>query len=143
MSDEAFFGFLSACREQLSAKQMAFNERLEPNAEWSYDFESSSLTVGPKGFRITAIGTQNSVDQTWLWAWANEGFPASARDAASQIKSLYELTGFKVFDDPGIAANPSDAEDLAACAVHQLDAVGLFLSPHEDTTLYLAVHESE
>lgn len=142
MSDEAFFAFLDACRNELAAKQQAFNERLEPNAEWTYDLDSASLNIGRCKFSITAIGTHSSEYQTWLWAWANDTFPKTARDASAAIKSLYNLTGFKVFDDPGINASSADAQDFSACAMHQLDAIGLFRSPSDDATLYLAVHES-
>ena len=90
-------------------------------------------------FPITAIGTHSAERQTWLWAWANDSCPSAAREASAAIKSLYDLTGFKVFDDIGIDASSGDAQDLSACAIHALGAIGLYRCPSE-ATLYLAVH---
>lgn len=139
-SDDEFFQFLNACRAELESRQAAFVATLDPQAQWSYDLDSGRLRVGAADFPITAIGTHNPDRQTWLWAWANESFPDAARDASAAIRSLFELTGFRVFADPGIGASSGDAQDLSACAIHTLGAIGLFRCPGNEATLYLAVH---
>jgi hypothetical protein len=140
MSDEEFFAFLAACRDELTAKQARFQERIRGAARWSYDMAVGSLTLGSERFSMTPIGTHSPQYQTWLWAWANEDFPPVAREAARQLQALHAVTGFRVFLDPGIGASSADAQDFAALAVHQLGAIGMFRSPSEGPTLYLAVH---
>ena len=100
-----------------------------------------SLIIGSERFPITPVGTHSPEYQSWLWAWANEDFPPLARDAARQLQALHTLTGFRVFLNPGIAASAVDAQDFAALAVHLLGAIGVFRSPSDGPTLYLAVHE--
>jgi hypothetical protein len=142
MSDEEFFAFLDACRQELVAKQTRFQQRIAGRERWHYDLADCSLLLGGERFAITPIGTHSPQYQTWLWAWANEDFPPAARDASRQLQALYDVTGFRVFRDPGISASSSDAQDFAALAVHQLGAIGFFRCPSEDgPTLYLAVHE--
>lgn len=140
MSDQQFFEFLETCRDELETKQAKFTSMLPVDAQWHYDLDTARLRIGNHEFPITAIGTHNDQHQTWLWAWANESFSAAARDASGATKSLYDVTGFKVFAEVGIDASSGDAQDLTACAIHALDAIGFYRCP-SDATLYLAVHE--
>jgi hypothetical protein len=131
MSDAKFFAFLSACRAELLDKQPRFDKRIAGAKTWHYDLDDNTLRLGDSVFPITAIGSHSPERQTWLWAWANEGFPAGARTASRGLQDLYHVTGFRVFIDPGIPAWPADAQDFTALAVHQLDAVGFFRAPAE------------
>lgn len=139
MTDDEFSAFLNSCRTELAAKQTTFANSLPNDSEWYYDLEMEQLRFGPQEYRITAIGTHNQDLQTWRWAWANDSFPNSTRSSSSQIKSLFQITGFKVFTDDGINATSNDSQNLSACAIHVLGADGLFRCPGE-ATLYLAVY---
>jgi hypothetical protein len=141
MSDEGFFDFLAACRDELADKQLRFQRRIAGAASWNYDLRDCSLTFGSARFPMTPVGTYSPEYETWLWAWANEEFPEIARVASREIQSLHSVTGFRVFIDPGIPASSDDAEDLTALAVHQLGAIGFFREASSSPTLYLAVHE--
>jgi hypothetical protein len=141
MSDEEFFAFLTACRDELAEKQVRFQQRIAAAARWSYEMADCSLTIGAERFPMTPIGTHSPESQTWLWAWANEDFPPVAREASRRLQGLHGVTGFRVFLDSGIAASSADAQDFAALAVHQLGAIGFFRAPSDGPTLYLAVHE--
>lgn len=141
MTDEEFFAFLVACREELAAKQSAFQQRVAGATNWRYEMSDGSLTLGEARFGMTPIGTFSPECQTWLWAWANEGFPELARKASRRIQGLHAVTGFKVFVDPGIDAAVEDAEEFSALAIHELDAIGLFRCPSGGPELFLAVHE--
>jgi hypothetical protein len=141
MSDDEFCAFLGACREELTIKQAAFQERIAGASRWHYEMDDGSLTIGETSFGMTPIGSFSPQYQTWLWAWANEDFPEVARAASRQIQELHAVTGFQVFLDPGINSSPADALDFAALGVHQLAAIGLFRCPSEGPVLYLAVHE--
>lgn len=142
LSDEEFFAFVDACREELEIKQKIFQQRIADCDRWFYDLADNSLTLDTLRFRITALGTFSPEYKTWLWAWANQDYPETAREASRQIQSLYSITGFRVFATEGIEASSADAQDLSAMAIHQLDSIGLFKCPSDGPTLYLAVHES-
>jgi hypothetical protein len=141
MSDEEFFGFLAACREELAHKQERFQRRINGASRWSYEMADCSLTIGSERFPMTPVGTYSPEQQTWLWGWANDAFPPAAREASRPLQELHAVTGFRVFLDTGIEASSADAQDFAALAVHQLDAIGFFRSSSSGTTLYLAVQE--
>jgi hypothetical protein len=141
MSDDEFFTFVATCRHELAAKQAGFQQRIAGGSRWNYEMAEGSLSIGDTRFGMTPIGTFSPEYQSWLWAWANEDFPAEARAASRRIQELHAVTGFRVFLDRGIGASPADAEDLVALAVHQLGALGLFRCPSDGSVLYLAVHE--
>jgi hypothetical protein len=141
MSDDEFFTFLCACQNELKAKQVDFQRQIADASPWCYEMQDGSLTIGDNRFGMTPIGSFSPQYQTWLWAWANEGFPLSARDSSRRIQGLHAVTGFQVFLDPGITASAADALDFVALAVHQLGAISFFRSPSDAAVLYLAVHE--
>jgi hypothetical protein len=142
MSDDEFFAFVAACRKELSDKQERLLQRIEGADRWSFDLADGTLTVAAQRFGITAVGTHSSEYDTWLWAWANEHFPDSARASSRRLQTLHDLTGFRVFLGEGISASSADALDFTALAVHLLDAIGFFRCSSEGgLTLYLAVHE--
>ena len=144
MSDEEFYSFLDACRDELTVKQTNFQKRIAGAGRWHYEMADSSLVIGEIEFGMTPIGTYSHEYQSWLWAWANEDFPEVARAASRQIQGLYDVTGFRVFLDEGIGASTLDAQDFAALAIHQLGAIGFYRCPSEGDgpVLYLAVHET-
>lgn len=139
MSDDEFVAFVAACRDELAAKQTAFEQQVARSDRWHYDMADGSLTIGSTRFAMTPIGTFSPEYQSWLWAWANEDFPDTARAASRRIQGLHAVTGFRVFLEPGIGASFADAQDLAMLAVHQLEAIGLFRCPSDGPVLYLAV----
>ena len=143
MSDEEFFTFLNACRDELAVKQADFQKRIAGAPKWYYDMVEESFTIGEMRFGMTPIGTYSHDYQTWLWAWANRDFPEVARTASRQIQDLFAVTGFRVFLNEGIEASTTDAQDFAALAVHQLGASGFYRCPSEgaEPVLYLAIHE--
>ncbi len=141
MSDETFFEFLNHCHAELEVKQAKFQQRISTAPNWRYELNDRTLTVGDKRFGMTPIGTFSPEYQTWLWAWANDDYPESAKSAARLIQGLFDVTGFQVFRDPGIEASSSDAQDFVALAVHQLGAIGFFRCPSQGPTLHLAVFE--
>jgi uncharacterized protein DUF6882 len=145
MSDEAFFAFLAACRDELAGKQARFQQRIAGARRWHYEMADGSLVIGDTDFGMTPIGTHSPAFESWLWAWANEDFPEVARAKSREIQGLHSATGFKAFLDPGIKASAADAQDFATLAVHQLGAIAFFRCPSEDAApvLYLAVHEPD
>jgi hypothetical protein len=141
LSDAEFSAFLASCRRQSALKQREFAEEVQGASRWDYDMDNQTLSIGSVVYGMTPIGTYSPDHKTWLWAWANDAFPAAAREGSAEIQVLHGTTGFRVFIDPGIPCSAKDADDLVALAVHALDARAFFRCPSNDPTLFLAVHE--
>ena len=141
LSDNEFLAFLVSCRNELAAKQVIFERRIQGASRWYYNMAEGTLAIDDFLFGMTPIGTHNPAHNSWLWAWANEDFPAGARTASRRIQSLHAVTGFRVFIDSGTQVSSPDAQDFTALAVHILEAIGFFRCPSDGTVLYLAVHD--
>ena len=142
MSDEEFARFLDACRQEMEKKQPLFWKRVQSAERWWCELGEGTLAFDDCKFPITVVGTHSGERQTWLWGWANESFPESARDASRRLQSLFKRTGFRVFVDPGMPASSDDAQDLVAFAIHELDGIGFYRCPSDDgPTLCVVVHE--
>jgi len=141
LSDADFAAFLSSCRQESAAKQDDFAQAIQGASRWFYDMDDQSITIGDVVYGMTPIGTYSPVYKSWLWGWANDDFPEAARRASAQIRILHEITGFRVFADPGISASAKDADDFAVLAVHALDARAFFRCPSDGPMLFLAIHE--
>ena len=142
MTDEEFGDFLARSRSELAVRQDGFQRRIEGYKKWFYDLESCVLTLDGTSFSITPIGTFSPKYQSWLWAWANDEFPALAREKSKRIQGLHEVTGFQVFVVPGLNATPNDSDDFVALSLLQLKAIGFFRSPstnEEVPSLFLAI----
>lgn len=142
MTDDEFAALQQRSESELAEKQAVFVQRIGGSASWHYDLDASTLVVGMQRFAITAIGTHNASMNTWLWAWANDSFSDRARAVASEIRCLAQITGFQVFEMPGIQASRDEAHVFTALAVHVLAAIGFFRVEDDDRTLFLAVHEA-
>lgn len=140
LSDDEFADFLSACHKVLLMKQNSFMLHIAGAEQWHYDMPSGRLHIGSQTFGMTPIGTYSSPYESWLWAWANDDFPADVRALASGIQALHGTTGFGVFLQPGISASLDDVDDFVALAVHALGADAFFRCTSNEPTLYLAVH---
>src|SRR5262249_18378839 len=57
MSDDDFFAFLAACRDELAAKQAGFQQRIAGAPRWQYELADGSLTIGGTRFGMTPIGS--------------------------------------------------------------------------------------
>lgn len=141
MTDEEFNALLLTCQDELATKQAKFQETLAQHVRWDYDLDAGTLRLGDEQFAITVAGTYSAKYESWLWGWANEDFPATARENSARLKQLHDLTGFRVFAEPGTSATSVDAQVFTALAIHLLDGLGLFRVPGENDgpTLYFAV----
>jgi hypothetical protein len=139
MTDMEFRALLDRCREELAAKQALFTADCISSAPYHYDLNQGVLAVGSERYASSLVGTRSITNGTWLWGWANDSFSDSVRQAASRAKSLYDVTGFRVFIDPGVHASKQDAEDFTALTVHAIDAIGFWRYAGEDNEMYLAV----
>ena len=142
LTDEEFFAFLQACRDELASKQERFQERIAAAERWHYELADGILSLDAQMYPITVVGTHSAEHQTWLWGWANDSFPPAAREESRRIQALFDRTRFRLFLDEGMPAKSIDAQDITAMAIHELGAIGMFRVPSQaGPTLYLAVHE--
>jgi hypothetical protein len=125
MTDAEFEALLQSSRAEFIEKPRRLQFRIAGAKRWFYDLASSSITFDDQSYPILAIWTFNPTRMTWLLGWANKDFPSTAHEGSSVIRSLYDVTNFRVISDPGTRADAQDAEASSAMAVHLVGAIGL------------------
>lgn len=112
------------------AEQLEIFNAFMPVGEWSADLGHCLFRQAGRELRISLLGTYDTNEQSWLWAWANPGFQGSPVVGAAekvrqygQAQGLAEFTGegmdLSGFEDPRRAA-----ETLAFAAMGVLGAAG-------------------
>lgn len=114
--------------------------------EWRFDPEAGTLAFGD-GERIGIIaraailGTYDTKDGTWLWAWANPHLDALSADAARVRDEHPEIPELAA---PSLKGGETKAWALAAAAAHLLEARGCYRLPGEgEIVTFVALLELE
>jgi hypothetical protein len=142
--DQAFDRLLHAALAEYSDKQKLFGQRLERLPKWNLDLSGCTLSFSGEGqaaemHSITPIATYLPTKRSWLWAWANDGIPATARDKSSRLKGLTEKTQYRVFTTPTFEASLDEVDELCALALQELAARAVFKSKEDEPWLFVSI----
>jgi hypothetical protein len=149
MTDEEFDAFVAESVEALEKKQEKLQEEFGLGSHADYLFDQATGTLEFKGSsgvvqvraQVVPIGSFSERSETWQWAWANESLLPELRGQAEQCRGLETATGFGVFGQPVVKADPEMPWELAAMAVRQLDAHGCYRAPISAGALFLAIRD--
>lgn len=146
MTNEQFDNYLDECYEKLESKQQKFLESYEIDRfdEYWYDQEHGILQFKIDNqvkleFNVVFIGSWSSLSNSWMWSWANESMIDSARSESVFLKGLQNKTGSEVFANPFFECDEEMAYELTAFAVDYSNAIGMYMSPDESSSLFMAV----
>lgn len=148
MTEAEFEDFLQQCTDELRGKQARLEAEygLGKMGRWKLDHHEGVLDFfDAQGshrlrFPVVPLGTWASVPETWKWGWANSHIEAPLRDKAAVLKELAAITDYELFADAEpVAADEGMAWELAAVAVHHLQAIGCYRAPNRETFLFLAL----
>jgi hypothetical protein len=104
---------------------------------WDLD-QSAGLLVFSNADGSTAkcpaqvVGTYNSADHSWLWAWANPSVIDSLKTDSLKVKNYGERNGFKQLTQSAWEGSVTDAWSMAAIACKVSESQGIYQGPGED-----------
>lgn len=138
MTEEQFQSFIESSMAELQSKQNHLQEAflLGEWPRWWFDQEREVIqfldehnSVAVEADTIN-IGSFAPSSNSWKWAWSNQSVLPALREKSERIKQLSDVTGIELFS----FENPFDADEhmaweLAAMAVKQLQAEGLYRAP--------------
>ncbi|MFF8842503.1 DUF6882 domain-containing protein [Streptomyces sp. NPDC015127] len=121
---------LTEAHSAWGAEQLETFNAFLPMGEWSADLGQCLYRQSGRELRISLLGTFDTDERSWLWAWANPGFQGTpVVRAAEEVRQYGEAHGLREFteelihlaghDDPRLAA-----ENLAFTAMGVLGAAG-------------------
>lgn len=113
-----------AYNEMELQSQVAINTWGLDTAAWSVDLNEGLITFtnDEKGLIITApvqvIGTYNTEDSTWLWAWDHPSINESVAEFSKKVKIFGEKYGLSQLNTRKIVASMDEAWEFTALACH-------------------------
>jgi hypothetical protein len=146
MSDFDFDSYLTNALAELDGKQDALRDAhgigafsrfvVDYVAESLEFFEGEALRARAT---IIPVATHLPAKNSLKWAWANDQYPQTVRDAASRLRGLSDLIGFEVFRSALMECDESMAWEIAALACKYMQAIGVYRVPHGHIHSYVLI----
>lgn len=102
---------------------------LQEKGDLVFSFADGLKAVAP----AQIIGTYNSTDGTWLWAWANSSINDSLKKDAQKMREFGEKNKIEQLTVRKWVGTQEDAWAMAAVAVKLCGAQGAYRGPASDT----------
>jgi hypothetical protein len=149
MTDKQFDAFVAQAVRALEQKQDLLTDTYGLGKYEEFWFDQSTGVLQFKDATgcvqseatVTPIGSYSQKSRTWQWAWANDSLAEMLRKKAEELKLLYDLTGFEVFQTSVFKADEQMAWELAAMAVHQLGSLGCYRIPTGRLHVFLSIDQ--
>jgi hypothetical protein len=115
-------------------------------AAWSVDQDKGTITfTSPKGIRATApvqfIGTYNTLDNTWLWAWANSSLEVALTEHARKVQGYGLEKGYDILTTAKLACPEEQCWELAALACMLAKGQGAYRGPAGTARVFMTFGE--
>jgi hypothetical protein len=113
--------------------------------DWSLDLNTGTVSFSfPNGKVVMAevqvVGTLNTQDQTFLWAWDHPSIPQPLRKSALEVKALGSQFDEPAFINRQMACSELDAWKLTALATALTQADGAYRGNANGTWVYFTFH---
>jgi hypothetical protein len=113
------------------AKQIAFSERLAEYTSWNVNNDECTIVFSRVNgdsleYRLTPIATYLHTSENWAWAWANDAFSSESRTRSAKLKTLANVTEYKIFETPSFRVEANEVDELCALALYHLEGIAVF-----------------
>lgn len=112
-------------------------------ADYHWDLHAATLTLHRPGVTVAAdlcfVGSISASEGTFLWGWANESIPQSARRRLDEVRAFGERYGLDRLIASEWPGTDADALEMMAVASRILDAEGTWIDRSADLTMVFAL----
>lgn len=139
-----FTQLFSACIGKTLANQIACSELVVKGQNWSVDFQKGIIAFGDSIFPVQFVGSESSVNNTWLWAWGNKSpLPDSVKVDAIKLKAMGEKYGFSQLTTVQLDIDEvitGHALSIVAAALHE-ENVCYYRGPHANGAIFVIIKD--
>jgi hypothetical protein len=135
--------------EELRAKTAAHDGTWQlSQADWDLDLDGRTITfTSPTGIRamcsVQIIGTYNTTDGTWLWAWDHPSVDFELAEHARMVRKYGELYGIEKLTTRKVACTEAEAWEFTAVACSLGGAEGGYRGPDGSTLVFVTFSDVE
>jgi hypothetical protein len=78
---------------------------------------------------VVVVGSYSTKSETWLWSWANERIPSTAKDGMEVVRDWGGREGIRDLTEPKFPADEEQGWELASVALRLLNAICIYRYP--------------
>lgn len=129
---------------QEAAKQLW--PRFSTGRSWYYDDHNATLTFADGSDEhvdvadVTILGSFSARTNTWMWAWDNEEYSPSARQAVAPLRVFGEVRGIAKFETGHWEGDEIDAWEVAQLAADLLGAAAVYRAPFDHLMVFMLLN---
>lgn len=128
--------------EELRLKTAAHEETFQIGAcDWAVNQDTGLITFTNKSLTATApvqiIGTFNTQDNTWMWAWDHPSVEDEIAENARTVREYGEKHGLAHFTTQKLSCTEEQAWEFTAIACHLGGAQGAYRGPAGTTMVFM------
>lgn len=113
--------------------------------DWSADLEAGTIKFTSATKAVSApvqvIGTYNTLDQTFLWAWDHPSIPEPLGADARLARQFGQLQNLPLFTERKVECIEEQAWSLTAVALYLSGAQGAYRGPAGTTMVFMTFGE--
>jgi len=106
---------------------------------YHWDLATGLIVIGGVTFRLVTVGT--TVAEAFLWSWANEGIPPSAKADIARVRQFGVDNDLSLLVEPSLSGGLAQAKECLALAARVLDAQGIWIDQTSAGHIFFALHE--
>jgi Family of unknown function (DUF6882) len=112
-------------------------------APYRWDLDTAELIFDRAGDHVVAdicvVGTVSASQGTFLWAWANEAIPPTAKQRLELVRTFGEAHDLPLLIEPEWPGGRPDGLEMLAIAGRVQEASGGFVDTTGDLTLFFTL----
>lgn len=110
-------------------------------ADWSINQDEGVIKFATDDLEAVAsvqiIGTYNTMDETWLWSWANSSIVPELQRDALRLRDFGLKQGFSWFAERKLGCTEEEAWELTAIGCQLCDSQCAYRGPAGDTLVFV------
>ncbi|GAC1548857.1 MAG: hypothetical protein NVS4B8_30490 [Herpetosiphon sp.] len=146
MARDKWSALVDEAQHFLSGRQAGVLERyrLQHGKRYDWDLDVGEMTFSVSGHtqvvaQFEVVGSISMSEGTWLWSWANEVIPQTARRQMHKVRRFGQAKGFARLTEPFWPATERDGQDMLAVSALVLDAAGFWRDYTPDLALFFVL----
>jgi hypothetical protein len=146
MGDAEYRALIERSMEELRLKTAAHDSGWGLGAaDWAVDQNTGLITFTGKKLVATApaqiIGTYNTQDDTWLWAWDHPSVADNMAGHAGRVHEYGVQNGIAALTTRKLECSEDEAWEFTARACHLCEAQGAYRGPAGTALVYMTFGE--
>jgi hypothetical protein len=137
----AFTKLLSQYVGKAFTRQIQFGQSIG-DRNFNINIKQGVVTFGEDlQYPIQLLGTEADGNNSWLWAWANEGsnFPANILQSCNALRSFGNQHSIKEFTERSFSTDVADGHSLSLAASGLNDNCCYYRAPYSGGALFFLV----